>query len=93
MTLYQEIEHQIMLWGHDGTKTAGFLTRKIMKLIEEENKKEIRDIKIDLVFSDAAEEWVFEKNGQKWSNNDDTAGSFIEGAKWVLDKMNKKQKK
>ena len=88
MTLYQEIEHQIMLWGHDGTKTAGSLTRKIMKLIEEENKKEIRDIKIDL---------VFEKNGQKWSNNDDTAGdnfgSFIEGAKWVLDKMNKKQEK
>jgi hypothetical protein len=38
-----------MIWGHDGTKTAGYLTRKIMKLIEEENKKEIRDIKIDLV--------------------------------------------
>jgi hypothetical protein len=88
MTLYQEIENQIMIWGHDGTKTAGSLTRKIMKLIEEENKKELREIKIDL---------VFEKNGQKWSNNDDTAGdnfgSFIEGAKWVLDKMNKKQKK
>ena len=49
MTLYQEIEHQIMLWGHDGTKTAGHLTRKIMKLIEEEKKKEERDIKIDLV--------------------------------------------
>ena len=88
MTLYQEIENQIMIWGHDGTKTAGSLTRKIMKLIEEENKKELREIKIDL---------VFEKNGQKCSNNDDTAGdnfgSFIEGAKWVLDKMNKKQKK
>ncbi len=35
---------------------------------------------------DAAHEWVFETNGHKWSNNDDTAGdnfsSFIEGAKW-----------
>ena len=49
MTLYQEIENQIMIWGHDGTKTAGSLTRKIMKLIEEENKKDIRDIKIDVV--------------------------------------------
>ncbi len=49
MTLYQEIENQIMIWGHDGTKTAGHLTRKIMKLIEEEKKKEERDIKIDLV--------------------------------------------
>jgi len=97
MTLYQEIETQIMIWSNDGTKTAGSLTRKIMKLIEEENKKELREIKIDLVLTDAAEEWVFEKNGQKWSNNDDTAGdnfgSFIEGAKWVLDKMNKKQEK
>ena len=49
MTLYQEIENQIMIWGHDGTKTAGHLTRKIMKLIEEEKKKEERDIKIDLL--------------------------------------------
>jgi hypothetical protein len=33
-----------------------------------------------------AEKWVFETNGHKWSNNDDTAGdnfsSFIAGAKW-----------
>ena len=49
MTLYQEIESQIMIWSNDGTKTAGHLTRKIMKLIEEEKKKEERDIKIDLV--------------------------------------------
>lgn len=48
MTLYQEIENQIIIWGNDGTKTAGSLTRKIMKLIEAENKKEIRDTKIDL---------------------------------------------
>lgn len=83
MTLYQEIEHQIMLWGHDGTKTAGSLTRKIMKLIEEENKKEIRDIKIDLVFNEAAEEWLFE------SEEHNNEISFIEGAKWVLNQMNK----
>jgi hypothetical protein len=49
MTLYQEIESLIMIWGNDGTKTAGSLTRNIMKLIEEENKKDIRDIKIDVV--------------------------------------------
>lgn len=33
----------------------------------------------------AASEWVFDTNGDKWSNNDDTAGdnygSFINGAK------------
>jgi len=52
MTLYQEIENQIMIWNHDGTKTAGYLTRKIMKLIEEEKKKEERDIKIDLVLKE-----------------------------------------
>ena len=36
----------------------------------------------------AAEEWVFEKNGHKWSNNNDEAGdnfgSFLAGAEWVL---------
>ena len=35
---------------------------------------------------EATEKWVFETNGHKWSNNDDTAGdnygSFIAGAKW-----------
>jgi hypothetical protein len=35
---------------------------------------------------EAAEKWVFETNGHKWSNNDNTAGdnfaSFIAGAKW-----------
>ena len=34
---------------------------------------------------EAATEWVFDTNGHKWSNNDDTAGdnygSFINGAK------------
>lgn len=92
MTLYQEIETQIMHWANDGTKTAGSLTREIMKLIEEEKKREIRDIKIDSI--GAGEEWVFEKNGQNWSNNDNTAGdnfgSFIEGVKWVLERMSKK---
>lgn len=39
MTLYQEIENQIMIWGHDGTKTAGSLTRKIMRLIGKEKTK------------------------------------------------------
>jgi len=33
-TLYSEIEHLIIRWTIDGTKTAGSLTREIMKLIE-----------------------------------------------------------
>ena len=37
-TLYSEIEHLIIRWNIDGTKTAGSLTRDIMKLIE--NKDE-----------------------------------------------------
>jgi hypothetical protein len=40
---------------------------------------------------EAAEKWVFETNGHKWSNNDDTAGdnyeSFKAGAKWMEDQM------
>jgi hypothetical protein len=42
---------------------------------------------------EAAEKWVFETNGQKWSNNDDTAGdnygSFKEGVKWAEEQMEK----
>ena len=33
-TLYSEIESLIIHWTIDGTKTAGSLTREIMKLIE-----------------------------------------------------------
>jgi hypothetical protein len=40
---------------------------------------------------EAAEEWAFETNGHKWSNNDGTAGdnygSFMEGAKWQQERM------
>ena len=40
----------------------------------------------------ASEKWVFETNGHKWSNNDDTAGdnfgSFIAGAKWQQEQDN-----
>ncbi len=40
---------------------------------------------------DSADEWVFDINGMKWSNNDGTAGdnygSFIAGAKFVLSRL------
>jgi hypothetical protein len=41
--LYSEIEDLIIRWSSDGTKTAGSLTRDIMKLVE----AEIRDGKIE----------------------------------------------
>ena len=34
--LYSEIEHLIIIWSNDGTKTAGFLTRQIIELLNEE---------------------------------------------------------
>lgn len=34
MSMYSKIEHEIMVWDDDGTKTAGSLTRKIMKIIQ-----------------------------------------------------------
>lgn len=40
LTLYSEIEHLIITWSNDGTKTAGSLTREIMKLINE-NKNDL----------------------------------------------------
>lgn len=32
--LYSEIETLIIHWNNDGTKTAGYLTRQIMELLE-----------------------------------------------------------
>ena len=34
--LYSEIEHLIIMWSNDGTKTAGHLTRQIMELLRGE---------------------------------------------------------
>lgn len=39
LSLYSQIEHEIISWSIDGTKTAGTLTRKIMELIEKNNQK------------------------------------------------------
>lgn len=41
--LYSDIEELIIRWSIDGTKTAGSLTRDIMKMVE----AEIRDKKIE----------------------------------------------
>lgn len=41
--LYSEIEHLIIMWSNDGTKTAGSLTRDIMKLLETETWEEIEE--------------------------------------------------
>ncbi len=37
--LYSEIEHLIIMWSNEGTKTAGTLTRQIMELINKEKQK------------------------------------------------------
>ena len=43
--LYSEIEHLIITWNIDGTKTAGYLTREIMGLINQRKLyKELGDI-------------------------------------------------
>lgn len=39
ISLYSEIEHSIMVWSDDGTRTAGSLTREIIKLIEKCQEK------------------------------------------------------
>jgi hypothetical protein len=65
-------------------------------IVKNENKLSDLFTVISFLFSDeeireAADEWVFDKNGIKWSNNDNTAGdnfaSFMAGAKWVLERL------
>jgi len=36
ISLYSQIEHLIIKWEIEGNKTAGYLTRQIMKLIEKQ---------------------------------------------------------
>lgn len=52
---------------------------------------------MDKEIREAASKWVFDENGMKWSNNDDTAGdnygSFIAGAKWALENLINKSDK
>lgn len=67
-----------------------------VKLLDEYLSLNISNINNSLIFDDKiqefADEWVFDKNSMKWSNNDDTAGdnygSFIAGAKWALNQLN-----
>ena len=45
--LYSEIENLIIVWNIDGTKTAGSLTRDIMKLIKANSRNEkLKNIRI-----------------------------------------------
>lgn len=63
---------------------------------EEQNKPLHQPLVSGSLLSDeeirkAADEWVFDKNGMKWSNNDNSAGdnygSFMAGAKWALSRL------
>ncbi len=65
-----------------------------LQIIDENGNKHDVVLPTDEQIRDGADEWAFEINGHKWSNNDNTAGdnygSFLAGAKWVLDNLNKK---
>jgi hypothetical protein len=61
---------------------------KVTKDLQEMREKSGADR--DETVEEAAETWVFETNGHKWSNNDDTAGdnygSFKAGATWQAER-------
>lgn len=70
------------------------INNQIQKIIDAIGTKETDNSLIEEINS-AADEWVFRTNGEKWSNNDDSAGdnfgSFVSGAKWMLEKLKKQQ--
>lgn len=69
--------------------------KELNELIEREVALRIHDVSgslpSDEEIRDGADKWVFDINGMKWSNNDNTAGdnygSFIAGVKWVLSRL------
>lgn len=70
-------------------------SKNLEQNLDNSNEKlHISDVSVSLLeeINNAADKWVFETNGMKWSNNDDSAGdnfgSFVAGAKWILSKLN-----
>lgn len=65
----------------------------------DEYMREVHSIELpsDEEIYHSAINWVFHKNSTKWSTNDDTAGdnmgSFINGAKWMRDKLTNAKEK
>jgi hypothetical protein len=60
--LYREIENLIIIWGNDGTKTAGSLTREIMGLLERRDAtNEIKSVleKIEVLTRDSSNGEIF----------------------------------
>ncbi len=58
-TLYSEIEHLIIQWNNDGTKTAGSLTRDIIKVKTKINKDELYKLYMEWVDKVTEEcDWV-----------------------------------
>jgi hypothetical protein len=82
MKLYTEEQMSIAIAQAKANPELAYLLMVTLKPIELPNEDEIYH---------NASNWVFDKNSMKWSNNDDTAGdnlgSFIEGAKWMRDKI------
>ena len=65
---------------------------KYYKLVGDDHNKEWEEVQLGKeTIDDAATKWVFETNGHRWSNNDDTAGdnyrSFKAGAEWMREQM------
>ena len=58
----------------------------VEEVFSEEKRKGLKEFIDKHKLEEAAGKWVFETNGHKWSNNDDTAGdnfgSFKAGAEW-----------
>ena len=79
----------------EGAKLVDFMKseKKSFKETVESGKSRNTESISDEEIQEEANNWVFEKNGHRWSNNDDTAGdnwgSFIAGAKWMMDRVSR----
>jgi hypothetical protein len=76
--LYSEIEHLIIAWNIDGTKTAGYLTREIMGLINQrklyKEQQELLDkaykIYHNETFFNSDNKWLEELDGMDMSTGE-----------------------
>jgi hypothetical protein len=78
--LYSEIEHLIIAWNIDGTKTAGYLTREIMGLINQRKIYKEQQELLDEVYENYCKEMIYhpEKNWLDDGNGEKTYRQLLQ---------------
>ena len=90
----EQVSYYKIIVPQEEPKQESFVER-IKPLQEQWQQDMYKELMKQETLEEAAEKWVFETNGHKWSNNNNEAadnfGSFKAGAQWQQEKMYSKK--